>query len=150
MAETARIQASGEGEVFLAGPFRIVTQLTGEQTGGAFELYELSLGVATVDYHVHNTMDETIYVLEGQVEFNVRGETSLRPAGSLAYIPRGIHHGFRNLGPAEARVLIHFNPARSQDAYFRELVRLFSVPTLDTDALHAVQRRYDQQLVSTD
>jgi hypothetical protein len=26
--------------------------------GGEFELYELALGVATVDYHVHRTMDD--------------------------------------------------------------------------------------------
>ena len=64
-----------------------------------------------VDYHVHRTMDETIYVVEGEIEFAVVGETYLRPAGSVAFIPRGHHHGFRNRGPARARVLILFTPS---------------------------------------
>lgn len=139
-----------EGEKFPAGPFDITTRVSGAQSGGAFELYELALGVATVDYHVHNTMDETIFVLEGTIEFRVGSERFSRPPGSVAFVPRGIHHGFSNPGPGRARVLILFDPARNQDAYFRELVRLFAAPTLDKNALQAFQKQYDQELVSDD
>jgi len=62
-------------------------------------------------------------------------------------VPRGIHHGFSNLGPARARVLILFTPARNQHEYFRVLQKLFAAPTLDTAALQAAQKKYDQQLV---
>jgi mannose-6-phosphate isomerase-like protein (cupin superfamily) len=120
----------------------------GPQTGGAFELYELGLGAATVDYHVHRNMDETIYVVEGDIEFVVSGQTFLRPAGSVAFIPRGLHHGFSNRGPARARVTILFTPSGNQHEYFRELERLFAAPQLDAAALQALQKRYDQELVS--
>lgn len=137
-----------EGEKFHAGPFAITARVLGPQTGGAFEMYELALGLATIDYHVHHNMDETIYVVEGEIEFIVSGETFLRPAGSVAFIPRGVHHGFSNRGPARARVTILFTPSGNQPEYFRELERLFAVPTLDTAALQVLQKRYDQELVA--
>jgi hypothetical protein len=77
----------------------------------------------------------------------VAGETFLRPAGSVAFIPRGVHHGFTNRGPGRAWVLVMFTPAGDQHEYFRELERLFAAPTLDTSALQALQARYDQELV---
>ncbi len=142
------ILSPGEGEKFVAGPFTILTRVAGSQSGGAFELYELALGQATIDYHVHRTMDETLCVVEGAIEFIVAGQTFLRPTGSVAFVPRGVHHGFTNRGPARARVLIFFNPARNQHLYFRELEKLFAAPTLDTAALAALQKVYDQELVS--
>lgn len=142
------ILSPDEGEKFVAGPFTIFTRVSGAQTDGAFEFYELALGPATIDYHVHRTMDETIYVVEGEIEFIVAGEKFRRPAGSAAFIPRGIHHGFTNHGPARARVLIVFNPSRGQNRYFRELEKLFAAATLDAAALAALQKAYDQELVS--
>src|SRR5262245_61261411 len=106
------VKSPNEGEKFPAGPFEIVTRVSGEQTSGLFEMYELALDVATVDYHVHNTMDETLYVLAGNIEFRVGQERFKRPAGSVAFVPRGVHHGFQNHGPERAKVLILFTPSR--------------------------------------
>lgn len=138
---------SDQGEKYHVGPFAITARVLGPQTGGAFELYELVLGPATIDYHVHNNMDETLYVVAGEIEFVVASEVFLRPAGSVAFVPRGIHHGFSNRGPALARVLILFTPSGNQHEYFRELERLFAAAVLDTAALQALQKRYDQELV---
>lgn len=147
LASPPSILSPTEGEKYQAGPFTITARVLGSQTGHAFELYELALGPATIDYHVHHNMDETLYVLEGEIEFVVAGETFLRPAGSVAFVPRGVHHGFSNRGPAQARVLIHFNPSGEQQEYFRELENLFAAPVLDAAALQALQQRYDQELV---
>lgn len=141
------VLSPAEGEKYLAGPFAISARVLGPQTDGEFEMYELTLGPATIDYHVHRKMDETIYVVEGEIEFIVAGETFLRPAGSVAFIPRGVHHGFSNRGPNRARVTILFTAAGNQHEYFRELERLFAAPVLDTVALKALQKRYDQELV---
>lgn len=144
------VLSPAEGEKFPAGPFDITTRVSGAQTGGLFEMYVLQLGQATVDYHVHRTMDETLYVLEGDITFRVGAERFTRPAGSVAFVPRGIHHGFENRGPGKARVLILFTPARGQDDYFRGLVRLFAAPALDEKALQALQKQYDQELIKSD
>jgi mannose-6-phosphate isomerase-like protein (cupin superfamily) len=142
------VLAPDEGEVFLAGPFTIRTRVSGAQTAGTFELYELQLGPATVDYHVHDRLDETIFVLEGTIEFRVGSGRFTRAAGSVAFVPRGVHHGFTNPGPGQARVLIQFSPSGRQDEYFRRLVPLFAAPVLDVAALQALQQQYDQVLIS--
>lgn len=141
------VLAPTEGELYRAGPFTIRARVLGPQSGGGFELYELTLGPATIDYHIHRTMDETLYVMEGEIEFIVAGETFRRPAGSVAFVPRGVHHGFSNRGPAQARVMVLFTPSGNQHEYFRELERLFAAPTLDTATLQALQKRYDQELI---
>lgn len=146
----AFVAAPGEGDSFLAGPFSIVSRVQGPQSNGLFELYELALGPSTIDYHVHNTMDETLTVLEGEIEFNVAGKKFPRPAGTVAFVPRGVHHGFTNHGPSKARVLILFTPSRSQHEYFRALEALFAAPALDTAALQTLQKKYDQALVDPD
>jgi hypothetical protein len=57
----------------------------------------------------------------------------------------GVHHGFTNHGPAQAKHLVFFSPSGSQDEYFRELVQPFKDG--DPDELKAVRKRYDQELV---
>ena len=69
-----------EGESFTAGPFFIVSRVQGGQSNGLFELYDLKLDPSTIDYHVHNTMDETLTVLEG--EGNAAQRLSLQGAPS--------------------------------------------------------------------
>ena len=147
MAASPSVLSAREGETYAAGPFDIRARVLGTQNGGTFELYELALGKATVDYHVHDKMDETILVLEGEIEFMVGTEKFARGAGSVAYIPKGVHHGFSNQGPARARVLLLFSPSGNQHEYFRILEQLFKAPALDTAALKAAQARYDQVLV---
>ena len=147
MPRSAFALSAGEGEVFDVGPLRIVTRISGDVSENAFELYDLTLGPATVDYHVHRTMDETLCVIEGEVEFNLAGKLFRRTAGSVAFVPRGVHHGFTNHGPQRARVLVTFTPARSQDEYFQALEKLFAAASLDKAALAALQQRYDQELI---
>ena len=148
MTTEAMLLTPNDGEKFVFPAFTITARVLSAQTGGAFELWELEIGAASVDYHVHNRMDETLCVIEGEVEFNVQGETYTRPAGSVAFIPRGLHHGFTNHGPARARLLIFFTPSTRQDAFFAQLARLLAAPTPDADAITALQKQYDQELIA--
>ena len=147
IAIPAAVKLPGEGETFQLGPLTLVNLVSPDQSGGAFEMYELSAGPATVDYHIHRRMDETIYVVEGEIEFTVASEKFLRPAGSVAFIPHGVHHGFSILGPATAKVVIVFTPHGNQQEYFRAAQALLQAPTLDTNALRELQLRYDQELI---
>ena len=135
------------GEVFDVGSFHIVTRIRGEQTRGTFEHYYIDFAPGTVDYHIHRTMDETLCLIEGGVEFMIAGKSYVRSAGSVTYVPMGVHHGFINHGPAQAKLLVFFSPSGSQDEYFRELVRLFKDGDPNPDELKAVRKRYDQELV---
>jgi mannose-6-phosphate isomerase-like protein (cupin superfamily) len=139
-----------EGETFTIGELRIVSRVQGSQSGGGLELYELVLGRFVIDYHVHHTMDETLCVIEGQVQFIVAGRKYQKPAGSVVFVPRGVHHGFSNQGPGRARVFVLFTPAGSQHEYFRRLEELVTAPGLDKQAVQQLQKQYDQELVPLD
>jgi quercetin dioxygenase-like cupin family protein len=147
MSSNSFVLGPNEGETYDIGPFHIVARVLKDQSGGLFEMFELSMGEATIDYHVHNQMDETLCVVEGEIEFIVEGKKFLRPAGSVAFVPRGLHHGFTNLGPAKARVVITFTPPTGQHEYFRRLEQLLAGGAPDMAAVAELQKKYDQVLV---
>ena len=60
--------------------------------------------------HHHNTYDEAFYVLSGEMEFCVDGHTARVPAGSMAWVPQGATHAFRNPSPDPARMLVVTTP----------------------------------------
>ncbi len=68
--------------------------------------------------HFH-TYDEVIYVLEGQGELHVGGESApLRP-GSCVHLPARLVHCLANTGDTELRLLGVFRPAGSPaEAYY--------------------------------
>jgi len=144
------VASPDEGESFSIGELRIVSRVQGGQSGNGLELYELVLGRFVIDYHVHHNMDETLCVIEGQVEFIIAGTRYQKPAGSVVFVPRGVHHGFTNHGPSRARVFVLFTPAGSQHEYFRKLEKLAAAPSLDKHALQQLQKQYDQELVPLD
>jgi quercetin dioxygenase-like cupin family protein len=85
---------------------------TSEQTGGAFNLFEVS---CPPDYmtplHIHYTEDIAVYVLEGRLTLFVGKEKKEAVAGSFYYQPRYTPHGFRVEGSTPARILYMTIPA---------------------------------------
>ena len=60
--------------------------------------------------HHHNSYDEAFYVLSGEMEFQVDGVTQRVPEGSMAFVPRGSTHAFRNPSLEPARMLVITTP----------------------------------------
>lgn len=60
--------------------------------------------------HHHNSYDEAFYVVAGEMEFCVDGTTARVPTGSMAFVPRGVTHAFRNPSPETARMLVITTP----------------------------------------
>jgi mannose-6-phosphate isomerase-like protein (cupin superfamily) len=60
--------------------------------------------------HHHNSYDEAFYVLNGEMEFCVDGEIARVPAGSLAWVPRGAIHSFRNPCTVPIHMLVVTTP----------------------------------------
>jgi mannose-6-phosphate isomerase-like protein (cupin superfamily) len=144
------IASPDEGETFTIGELHIISRVQGSQSGGGLELYEAMLGEFVIDYHVHHKMDETLYVIDGELEFTVAGKKYQQPSGSVVFVPKGVPHGFTNHGPERACVLVQFTPAGSQHEYFRRLEQLVAGPSVDAAAVKALQKQYDQELVPLD
>ena len=60
--------------------------------------------------HHHNSYDEAFYVLSGEMEVRVDGETARVPARSMAWVARGVTHGLRNPWPELARMPVVTTP----------------------------------------
>ena len=61
--------------------------------------------------HIHVNDDEIFYALEGSFRFKLDGELRDAPAGTLAFIPKGVEHTWQNVGDEPARLLIVTAPA---------------------------------------
>src|SRR5215469_2475464 len=104
------------------GPGELMTFLiTGEESGGAFFLSEISVapGGGTPP-HIHHHEDEAFRLLEGTLTIQVGGKTITASAGDFAFLPRGIAHSFKNTGDRDAKALVLITPA-GLEGFFTEV-----------------------------
>jgi quercetin dioxygenase-like cupin family protein len=92
--------------------------LRSEESGGQVAIVELS-GGGRPPLHRHD-FDETFYVLEGELTFQLDDDVFTRRAGELALAPRGVAHTYANLSGAPARALLVITPA-GFERYFDQL-----------------------------
>jgi mannose-6-phosphate isomerase-like protein (cupin superfamily) len=85
---------------------------------------EMTLPVgAAPPLHVHDNLDDTWYILEGQMVVRCGDEELVVGAGNWVSMPRGVPHTFLVVGDREARILlVHDN------ASFRDFIRELGIP----------------------
>ena len=85
---------------------------------------EMTLPVGSAPpLHVHDDLDDTWYILEGQMVVRCGDDEMVVGAGYWVSMPRGVPHTFRVVGEREARILlVHDNPS------FRDLIRDIGAP----------------------
>ena len=59
------------------------------------------------------------YLVDGQVSVTVDGATTAASSGYFVHIPRGVAHGYRNVGDQVAKILAVFTPA-GMEGWFQE------------------------------
>jgi quercetin dioxygenase-like cupin family protein len=102
-----------DGQFLQALGASVSIKATSEQTGGVFNLFEVSCPPDyTTPLHIHYTEDVSVYVLEGMLTFFWGSEQKKEAvAGSFFYQPRGTPHGFRVEGNTLVRILYMTVPA---------------------------------------
>lgn len=94
----------------LAG--QMVFKVRGSQSDGAVLVVET---VVEPDegppLHVHESEDEWIYVVRGDLRIRLGDDVVAAPAGSFAFIPRGVAHAWQNPGREPATLLAGISPA---------------------------------------
>jgi mannose-6-phosphate isomerase-like protein (cupin superfamily) len=85
---------------------------------------EMTLPVgSSAPLHVHHELDDTWYILDGEMVVRCGDDIMVAGAGHWVSMPRGVPHTFRVVGDREARILlVHDN------ATFRDLIRDVGVP----------------------
>jgi quercetin dioxygenase-like cupin family protein len=95
--------------------------ITGEDTGGAFFLAEISVPPGWCPPpHIHHREDESFHVLEGTLTVHVGEDTITASPGDFAFLPRGIAHSFKNNSDAPVTALVLVTPAGLEN-YFAEV-----------------------------
>ncbi len=94
--------------------------LRSEQSRGRVSVIESTMppGAAGPPLHSHE-FDETFYVLEGELTFQLGDELVVAGAGDLAFAPGGIPHTLTNRSSTPARFLIVCTPARFEREFAR-------------------------------
>lgn len=92
-------------------------------TNGSMAMFEFSVpaGARVPAPHSHAHFDETIYGLVGVITFTVGGEMVRVGPGESYFIPRGVVHGFKNLGTVDAKALAVVTPALIGTEFFKEI-----------------------------
>lgn len=98
-------------------------KLDGARTGGLLSIIEITEAPhAEAPLHVHHREDETFYVLEGDVTFDVGDATIHASAGDVAFGPRGVPHRYA-VGADGCRMLFVMTPAG-----FEDMIRAMGTP----------------------
>ena len=108
-------------EDHMATAFHTAVALRSEQSDGAISVIENAVpaGWDGPPLH-HHEFDETFYVLDGELTFQVRDELFTAGPGALAFAPGGVAHTLANLGDVPARYLLLCTPA-GFEGYFARL-----------------------------
>lgn len=102
---------ASQPEYILAGV--VMKQLlAGEQTAGAFSLFEnSSTGPSSTPIHIHANDDETLYVLEGEMRAIIAGKEHSVRSGESVFLPRGVAHQLMNVSDSATRYLLFCTPS---------------------------------------
>jgi quercetin dioxygenase-like cupin family protein len=101
----------------------VEVKLSAADTAGAYALFEVHSppGSGVPALHTHPSQ-ETFYVLEGEYELYAAGPDGPQAVqatpGSVAHVPAGAPHGYKNVGETPGRVLAIFEPpGRMQELF---------------------------------
>jgi quercetin dioxygenase-like cupin family protein len=126
------------------GAIRLRFLQSGEDTGGAVDLFEMTLQPAArmPVPHYHESWDETIYGISGTSTWTVDGKDVDVGPGDSVFIKRGIVHGFTNRSQAAATCLCLLSPGALGTKYFKEMAALLGGGAPDPAKMKEVMLRY--------
>jgi mannose-6-phosphate isomerase-like protein (cupin superfamily) len=107
-------------------------KISGKDTNGNLYVFESSQNYREegIPLHMHPDLDETFYVLEGNVKIKIGDEIYRLAPGDTILAPRNIPHGWVTNSAIPSKILIIVQGAGKMEAFFEELSKLkeFSPP----------------------
>ena len=133
----------GEGKKLPVLGLQFTAKVGNTDAQGAFCLNEVVVvpEAPPLPVHTHANEEESIYVLEGELNLEVGDRTVKGSPGSFVLVPRGTAHTLSLAGTQSAKVLIIFSPAAIQ-GLFEEIAG-----ETDLDTIVAAAARYGMELV---
>ncbi len=113
-------------------------------TAGGLDVFEMTVqpnARVPVPHH-HETWEETVYGLAGELTFRIADQEVTLTPGQTAFIPRGVVHGFRNDGTETGKCLCILTPGVLGPGYFREIGTLLAQTPPDMARIKETMLRY--------
>lgn len=120
MHPTTFVRSRDDGQATWFFNALMTTTASTAETGGAYSLTEhLVTAASNPPMHVQLDEDEAFYVLEGEIEFEVDGQTMTATPGTFAFVARGSAHLFRvRTETARMLVICSGKPADNLEDFF--------------------------------
>jgi mannose-6-phosphate isomerase-like protein (cupin superfamily) len=148
MAESVLFYA-GEGHSVSLHGTEVTFKVKSDQAAGASCSEWVAAPGFDTGLHVHERLEETWYLLDGELEFRVGDETFSAAPGACVFVPPHVPHAFANRSQTRAKFLLMTSPP-THDRYFVELAEILarSGPP-DSEAIAALRAKYDTQQLSS-
>ena len=122
-----------------------LVKATGSETANLIEVFEQVAAVgAGPPMHIHHECSESIFVIEGELRFQLGADTADVLGGTYVFVPQGVAHTYLNVGTTEGRILFWFTPAARMASYFTELA---ATHDLDSRTLDEIAARHGVEIV---
>lgn len=125
MTHEPTIRHPGEGRTIgvVGDVYRFLA--TGEDTNGKYAMWEAIVPPGGgPPPHIHSREEESFYILEGEIKFQINGQQLVAKAGMFANMPVGCLHSFKNESDRPAKMLISVAPAGLEQMFFEVGVSL--------------------------
>jgi quercetin dioxygenase-like cupin family protein len=96
--------------------------------------------------HISASEDKLFVVLEGTLKYLIGDRTEIVGPGASVQVPKGMVHGFTNVGPGEARHILVSTPRRHEE-FFRDLHNIPEPREQHMHLLRGIAERHDQAIV---
>lgn len=137
--------APEEGKKFSVLDSVFTTKATGEDTKGAWTLYEITDTAGNgPPLHTH-PWDEAFYILEGELEIQIGTKTIVATPGYFINIPGETAHAFKILS-ASAKFIALLSPAQATQ-FYEEMGQFVSSMPPDMEKFQAIADKYDVCLI---
>jgi mannose-6-phosphate isomerase-like protein (cupin superfamily) len=112
----------GTGRTFALGRITLTFKTTAEDNAGAYTLCEsIEPPDSGAALHRHPSYDETFIICEGHYEFQLGDKLLRLAAGDTVFVPKGMPHSFKSVGPETGRQWSISSPGGIFDAFIAEV-----------------------------
>jgi mannose-6-phosphate isomerase-like protein (cupin superfamily) len=142
--------AAGDGRSVSLRGTEVAFKVESNQANGASLVEFTAVPGFDTGVHVHQRLEETWYIVDGELEFRVGDETFDAATGATVFVPPRVPHAFANRSATPAKFLLIMSPP-GHDRYFDELAEILGAADgpPDADAIAALRRKYDTEQLST-
>ncbi len=112
----------GDGTSYKLGQITLTFKTTASDNAGAYTLCEtIEPPESGAGLHRHATYDETHLICEGRFDCQLGDQRLTLEPGEVMFVPKGVPHSLKSLGPETGRELIISSPGGIFDAFIAEV-----------------------------